>query len=265
MEAAKIDGRDAEFSRTAAEVSGWYSPGRFAQVAEYERRLVADPFESNTAECDVPEAFPHGTPLMLNAVHSAKPFAAGDRTWLIFCRPLRKLSHRRIRLSAPGGLAMWVTALCRQAHEFPPEASNRNVVDVTAELVSQGNQAISPASMMKIGRQAGLSPPRGKVRHVRPGSKRAPVRDDDGRWDNQRIMLRTIRMKRCWRARLPSSNAPTGQRFMAQTGRAREAVRHSVHPHTMPETLRTVLKVGLDSIVSGQKNAAVCGKYCLRI
>jgi hypothetical protein len=116
MGGISVDGRDGNFIRTVAEMLVRFSGEVFPKLAEWERRLKADPQSLEALEQEVQHEFARGAGLLvaglISVVMQTQEFsAAAEQTRQEYSVPLSKGRDRRMSIQLLGGVIMWITSL----------------------------------------------------------------------------------------------------------------------------------------------------------
>jgi len=166
MGGISVDGRDGKFIKTVAEMLIRFTGEVFPRLAEWERRLKADPQDLDVLEQEVQREFARGAGLLvaglISVVMQTPEFAASaEQTRQEYSVPLSKGRERRMSMQLLGGLIMWITSLyCEPSRR---RGKDENEVEVVSGLHIEQAQfgmakKISPGLESIVSRQSALCP-----------------------------------------------------------------------------------------------------------
>ncbi len=166
MGGISVDGRDGKFIKTVAEMLIRFTGEVFPRLAEWERRLKADPQDLEVLEQEVQREFARGAGLLvaglISVVMQTPEFSASaEQTRQEYSVPLSKGRERRMSMQLLGGVIMWITSLyCEPSRR---RGKGENEVEVVSGLHIEQAQfgmakKISPGLESIVSRQSALCP-----------------------------------------------------------------------------------------------------------
>lgn len=166
MGGCSVDGRDGEFIKTVAEMIVRFTGEVFPKLAEWERRLTADPQNLEQLEQEVQQAFSRGAGLvvagLISVVMQKREFAAAaEKTRQEYSIPLATGRDRKMSIQLLGGVIMWITSLyCEPRRSRGKAADDTQVVmGLHIEQIQFGiAKKVSPGLESAVARQSALCP-----------------------------------------------------------------------------------------------------------
>jgi hypothetical protein len=166
MGGISVDGRDGKYIKTVAEMLIRFTGEVFPRLAEWERRLKADPQDLEVLEQEVQREFARGAGLLvaglISVVMQTPEFSASaEQTRQEYSVPLSKGRERRMSMQLLGGVIMWITSLyCEPSRR---RGKDENEVEVVSGLHIEQAQfgmakKISPGLESIVSRQSALCP-----------------------------------------------------------------------------------------------------------
>lgn len=164
MGGVSVDGRDGEFIKTVAEMLVRFTGSVFPKLAEWERRLKADPQNLDALEHEVPREFARGAGLvvagLISVVMQTQEFAAAaEKTRQEYALPLTKGRERKMSIQLLGGVMMWITSLDCEVRRRCDRDKDETFRGLHIEQAQFGiAKKVSPGLETVVSRQSALCP-----------------------------------------------------------------------------------------------------------
>ena len=166
MGGVSVDGRDGEFIKTVAEMLARFTGEVSPRLAEWERRLKADPQNLESLEQEIQREFARGAGLLvaglISVVMQTPEFStAAEQTRQEYSVPLSKGRDRGMSITVLGGVIMWITSLyCEPSRRRAKDEKEIEVVSGMHIEQAQFGMAkkISPGLESTVSRQSALCP-----------------------------------------------------------------------------------------------------------
>jgi len=164
MGGVSVDGRDGEFINSVGEMLVRFTGGVFPKLAEWERRLKADPQNLDALEHEVQQEFARGAGLvvagLISVVMQTREFAASaEKTRQEYGLPLTKGRERKMSIQILGGVMMWITSLYCEVRRSRDRDKDETFSGLHIEQAQFGiAKKVSPGLETVVSRESALCP-----------------------------------------------------------------------------------------------------------